>query len=223
MSAYKFQIINQKYGYEIGNQVMLQVSQKLQAFTLAQSKEQLIARLANDNLVVVVHNSNLQQYLDFLSGVEVTFTYNQEQVKQKISFCVGIYEMKKEDTNVQLPIEYAMAAYTISCQGGRSMIVYYNEEIHKQFLKEKDIEARMADALRDGEFMVYYQPKIELNSSRIVGAEALVRWCTNGKIIPPAEFIPIFEKTGLFARSTFSYCARCAKTFGNGWMRDWTS
>lgn len=219
MSAYKFQIINQKYGYEIGNQVMLQVSKKLQAFTLAQSMEQLIARLVNDNLVVVVHNSNLQQYLDFLSGVEVTFTYNQEQVKQKISFCVGIYEMKKEDTNVQLPIEYAMAAYTISCQGGRSIIVYYNEEIHKQFLKEKDIEARMADALRDGEFMVYYQPKIELNSSRIVGAEALVRWRTNGRIIPPAEFIPIFEKNGFVCQIDFFVLRTVCKSIRK-WLDD---
>ncbi len=203
MSAYKLQIINQKYGYEIGNQVMLQVSKKVQAFTLGQSKEQVIARLVNDNLVVIVHNSNLQKYLDFLSGLEVTFTYNQEQVKQKILFCVGIYKMKKEDTNVQLPIEYAMAAYTLSCQGGRSMIVYYNEEIHKQFLKEKDIEARMADALRDREFLVYYQPKIELSSSRIVGAEALVRWRTNGRIMPPAEFIPIFEKNGFVCQIDF--------------------
>lgn len=219
MSAYKFQIINQKYGYEIGNQVMLQVSEKLKAFTLAQSTEQLIARLVNDNLVVVVHNSNLQQYLDFLSGVEVTFTYNQEQVKQKISFCVGIYEMKREDTNVQLPIEYAMAAYTLASQGGRSMIVYYNEEIHKQFLKEKDIEARMADALRDGEFTVYYQPKIELNENRIVGAEALVRWCTNGKIISPAEFIPIFEKNGFVCQIDFFVLRSVCKSIRK-WLDD---
>lgn len=216
MRAYKLQIINQKYGYEIGNQVMLQVSKKLQAFALAQSQEQVTARLVNDNLIVIVHNSNLPQYLDFLSGLEVTFTYNQEQVKQNVSFCVGIYEMKKEDTNVQLPIEYAMAAYTISCQGGRSTVVYYNEEIHKQFLKEKDIEARMTDALRDGEFIVYYQPKIELSSSRIVGAEALVRWRSNGRIIPPLEFIPIFEKNGFVCQIDFFVLRTVCKN-----MRKW--
>ncbi len=203
MSAYRFQLINQKYGYEVGNQVMLQVSQKLQGFTMAQSQEQVIGRLVNDNFVVIVHNSKLQDYLRFLSDMEVTFTYSQEKVSQKIQFSVGIYEMRKEDNNVQLPLEYAMAAYTISCQGGRSRVVYYSEEIHNQFLKEKDIEARMADALRDGEFIVYYQPKIELESNRLVGAEALVRWCVGDKIIPPIEFIPIFERNGFVCQIDF--------------------
>lgn len=203
MSAYKFQLINQKYGYEAGTQVMQQVSRKLQAFAAVLPGEQVVARLVNDNLVVIVHNSSLQSFLDYLSELEVVFTFNQEMITQKISFNVGIYGMKKEDKNVQLPMEYAVAAYTISCQGGRSKMVYYNEEIHNQFLREKDIEARMADALKDGEFVVYFQPKIELSTNRLIGAEALVRWCTNGQVIPPGEFIPIFERNGFVCQIDF--------------------
>ncbi|HOO27279.1 MAG TPA: GGDEF domain-containing phosphodiesterase, partial [Lachnospiraceae bacterium] len=216
MSAYKFQLISRKYGYELGSQVMLQVSKKLQVFTFAQSKEQMIARLVNDNFVVIVHNSNLQAYLDYLSAMEVSFEYNAEMVKQKISFCVGIYKMKEDDKSVQLPIEYATAAYNLASQGGCSTIVYYDEKIHNQFLKEKDMEARMTDALHDGEFLVYYQPKIELSTNRIVGAEALVRWLSNGRILPPAEFIPIFEKNGFVCQIDFFVLESVCKN-----MRKW--
>jgi EAL domain-containing protein (putative c-di-GMP-specific phosphodiesterase class I) len=70
-------------------------------------------------------------------------------------------------------------------------------------MREKEIENNMRQALENKEFVVYYQPKIDLNSYRINGAEALVRWIDNGKIVPPMEFIPVFEKNGFICNMDF--------------------
>lgn len=203
MSAYKFKLINQKYGHELGNQALVQIAEKLKKLTHEMSDDQIVARLINDNFAVIVRNTNLQKYLDILQDLEVDLQYNRESIQQKIAFSIGVYQIKETDRIVQLPLEYAIAAYSISRQNKESDITYYNEEIHNQFLREKDIEARMQDALNDGEFMVYYQPKIELQNYCISGAEALVRWKTDERILSPIEFIPIFERNGFVCNIDF--------------------
>ncbi len=203
MSAYKFKLISRKYGYEIGNQAMVQIAEKLKHMTHAMSSDQVVARLVNDNFAVVVRTSNLERYLEQLSDIELDLSMSREVIKQRIAFIVGVYSIKETDRNVQLPLEYAMAAYSISKQGEQSNVIYFNEEIHNHFLKEKDIEARMQDALDAQEFVVYYQPKINLNDFCISGAEALVRWNDNGQIVPPMDFIPLFERNGFICNVDF--------------------
>ena len=220
MSAYKFKLISQKYGYDIGNQAMIQIADKLKAMTGEMSSDQVVARLVNDNFAVIVRTSNLEKYLEMLSDVELDLSMNHEIIKQRIAFIVGVYHIKESDRNVQMPLEYAMAAYSISKQGEQSNVVYFNEEIHNHFLKEKDIEARMQDALDAGEFVVYYQPKINLDDFCIGGAEALVRWNDNGEIIPPMEFIPLFERNGFICNVDFfvlnSVCQSIRKWLDEG-------
>ena len=70
----------------------------------------------------------------------------------------------------------------------------YNETLEKEIEKEHDIELNMQQALENEEFEVYYQPKINVKTNKIEGVEALVRWKKGDKIIPPSDFIPIFEK-----------------------------
>jgi len=68
-------------------------------------------------------------------------------------------------------------------------------------LREKELENRMDDALAKGEFVVYLQPKVEIASGRVIGAEALVRWVSGDLgIIPPDDFIPFFERNGFVVK-----------------------
>ena len=76
-------------------------------------------------------------------------------------------------------------------------IAYYTEEIRERIIAEKDLERRMEMALSNGEFKVYYQPKYEVDTGEIVGAEALVRWDSpETGFMSPAKFIPLFEQNG---------------------------
>lgn len=217
MSAYKFKLISQKYGYEIGNQAMIQIAEKLKTMTHEMSSDQAVARLVNDNFAVIVRTSNLEQYLEMLSELELDLLLSRETLKQRIAFIVGVYTIKEADKNVQMPLEYAMAAYSISKQGEKSNVIYFNEEIHNHFLKEKDIEARMQEALDGGEFVVYYQPKISLDDFCISGAEALVRWNDNGQLVPPMEFIPLFERNGFICNVDF-YVLNCVCQAIRNWL-----
>lgn len=86
---------------------------------------------------------------------------------------------------------------------GRHMCscVFYDDLDRVQMLKEKKMENSMEQALENGEFIVYLQPKINLEKSEIVGAEALVRWKTKQDgLISPGEFIPFFEKNGFIVK-----------------------
>ena len=220
MSAYKFKLICQKYGYDLGNQAMIQIADKLKTMTCEMSSDQVVARLVNDNFAAIVRTSNMERYLEKLSDVELDLSINHEIIKQRIAFIVGVYHIKESDKNVQMPLEYAMAAYSTSKQGEQSNVVYFNEEIHNHFLKEKGIEAKMQDALDAGEFIIYYQPKINLDEFCISGAEALVRWNDNGEIIPPMEFIPLFERNGFICNVDFfvldSVCQSIRKWLDEG-------
>ena len=79
--------------------------------------------------------------------------------------------------------------------------VFYSDMERQQMIKEKDIENRMEDALREGEFTVFLQPKIEPEHNTVKGAEALVRWQTReGGFMMPGDFIPFFEKNSFIVK-----------------------
>ncbi len=77
---------------------------------------------------------------------------------------------------------------------------FYSEAERQRLIREKEMTDRAEGALKNGEFVVYLQPKVELRSGKVAGAEALVRWKDPERgIVPPGEFIPVFEKSGFVA------------------------
>ena len=79
----------------------------------------------------------------------------------------------------------------------KSIYSFYNREAERKFAKERELAFRMKRAAENEEFVVYYQPKVDLPRKRCIGFEALVRWkMMEGQMIPPDEFIPLFEKNG---------------------------
>ena len=112
----------------------------------------------------------------------------------RIYISIGIYKIKKDDNNIIQALDKALIAHNLV--KGNYDIEYkiFNEEMENEIIKEHNIESKMEKALQNNEFKIYYQPKISIQNEKIVAAEALVRWVNNGKIIPPNQFIPIFEK-----------------------------
>jgi EAL domain-containing protein (putative c-di-GMP-specific phosphodiesterase class I) len=81
--------------------------------------------------------------------------------------------------------------------------VYFDENIRKELYQEMLIRKMLPKALENDEFLVFYQPKVSLDTYKLSGAEALVRWKQNGRIIPPVQFIPICEKNGFVKQIDF--------------------
>ena len=104
--------------------------------------------------------------------------------------------------------------------GRRNSICFYDATLRKDEELDYYIESHMQKALDEGEFKLYYQPKIDLAADRVASAEVLVRWLTaEGEMILPAKFIPIFEKNG-FCEELDLYVLEAACRQIRAWMDD---
>lgn len=97
-----------------------------------------------------------------------------------------------------LYVQQAIDRAVIAChQNSNANVVVFDEKLEEQLTMQHTIESRMEQALRDGEFQAWYQPKYDIRTRRIVGAEALVRWISPELgFMPPGKFIPLFEQNG---------------------------
>ena len=129
-----------------------------------------------------------------------------ENAIQKYSFM----EIADVNSKIVLRIKAGISVYTrmlyvqqaidravIACHQKGGNVVVFDEKLEEQITMQHTIETRMEQALRDGEFQAWYQPKYDIRTRRIVGAEALVRWISPELgFMPPGKFIPLFEQNG---------------------------
>ena len=85
-------------------------------------------------------------------------------------------------------------AYLIAKRENTNDIIYYSDEFKLAKAREVKVQRRFANALKKREFLVYYQPKVDIHTRKIIGAEALCRWIHKGTLIPPIDFIPALER-----------------------------
>lgn len=121
--------------------------------------------------------------------------------KMKLYFAVGIYEVRKRETDIEQLYNNAVLACDMLGEEAESQMVFFNVEMNKRRLWERRVEDDMDAALTNHEFQVYLQPKINTIDESLAGAEALVRWIHPQEgFIPPNRFIPIFERNGFILK-----------------------
>jgi len=109
--------------------------------------------------------------------------------------------VRRDDSSAEMMMTHAMFALQTAKGSDRNNVWVYDVELHEQEILQNYIESHMYQALRDKEFRMFLQPKFDVRTGRIGGAEALVRWFTEeGKMIYPNQFIPLFESNGFCAR-----------------------
>ena len=111
-----------------------------------------------------------------------------------LSTNIGVYKLTNGDRNISEIMDRAIMAHSASKGDAFEKFRIVDEKIEKELESESKIEHEMYQALKDKEFKVFYQPKFNAKEETLYGAEALVRWEHKGKMIPPSEFIPLFEK-----------------------------
>ena len=187
----KFKMINKAYGYKIGNNILFGIGEELQKIFAYNNS--LVCRYSNDFFAVLFQsNKSINNMLNkVIKNIE---KLNINDNLYNLSINIGVYKIKKEDTDITQVIDKALIAHSISKGNMFDKYHIYDEKIEKEIEEESKIESEMNKALIAKEFNVYYQPKIYTNTEKIYGAEALVRWEHNGELIPPNKFIPLFEK-----------------------------
>ncbi len=182
-----FKYINNFYGFEFGDHILRKINENISRQLNA---HELIARIYSDHFVVLLENAAQERLNVLLSSIE-----NEEMT---LYFSAGVYSITARDESINLMVDKAGTAARSIKGVLNKKLVYYTDKFEQLTLHNEQLKRAVKQALRDDEFIPYYQPKVDINDGTLVGGEALVRWKTReGKFIFPNEFIPMCEQTGL--------------------------
>ncbi|MCR4807759.1 MAG: EAL domain-containing protein [Lachnospiraceae bacterium] len=210
-----FNYINQQMGSRVGDKVLKEYGKKLRSFY---RDDELIARFGGDNFVALLRNENVEKYLNFISHINLSVATGNQTRTLEIKARSGICPMTSTGGNITDAVARANSTLEYTKRNSDADYMYFNEDILKKVKRDQDIISYFRTALSKKEFLVYYQPKVNITTNRILGSEALVRWEHEGKIISPAEFVPVLESEGLICDLDFYVLERVCEN-----IREWVS
>lgn len=163
--------------------------------------EELASHVREDVFSMFLKTQDKEQLVDRLKQISVRINTHAKELQIKgIHARYGIYEWS-ENEDLEDAYSKAQIAREQARMQREKYYVFYNEIDHEKLLQDQQLEERFEDSLAAGEFEVWYQPKYSAASGKIVGSEALVRWRdTDGSLISPGRFIPLFEQNGMIAK-----------------------
>ena len=143
-----------------------------------------------------------EKYIRYQKGI--ADEANEAQIRYPIRLKVGMYQIRKEDSNIDLMIDRANAARKSIDITANVFTATYSDNIISNMRKVDAIESEMENSLKKGEFRLFIQPKWDTNKDECLGGEAFVRWIKNdGSMVYPSDFIPIFESNGFIENLDF--------------------
>ena len=194
-----FNYINRVMGARIGDQGITAYALKLLEYPKSNTH---VARLGGDNFFAVIEKNNLDDFIKTFSSVQIEAKKGPTSVPFMIQARMGIYMAQPKDTMNDI-MHCASIALGVTRTHGHQDIAYFSPEMAEKAFKEKEISSIFNEAFEKGEFEVYYQPKVQLQSNRLNGSEALVRWNRNGKICVPEEFLSVLENEASICKIDF--------------------
>jgi diguanylate cyclase (GGDEF)-like protein/PAS domain S-box-containing protein len=193
-----FKLINDSLGHHVGDRLLLEVASRLK--TCVRGNDTVVRQGGDEFVLVLAEQQGEDDILAVVSrlldAVSQPWTDNGQEYGLSCSIGVSCFPQDGDESGALL--RSADAAMYQAKASGRSTYHFYTPELNQAVSERLELENSLRHALEREEFRVYYQPRIDVASSRIVGAEALIRWDCPGKgIVPPDSFISIAEETGL--------------------------
>lgn len=208
----RFKVVNDAFGTAAGNQLLCDLSACLLDF--GGGELSLCARIRADLFAVLMPHKEIR--CKVLEDRLEKFT-DSYPLPARIEIKAGIYRIEERGISTARMCDRAFIAVE-SIKGIFSKrLAYYDDSMRRKMLMEQKILDTMVESLLREDFLVYLQPKVQLGTGKMIGAEALVRWKhPELGMISPAEFIPVFEKNG-FIYSLDMYVWRKACEILKGW------
>ena len=183
-----FKYVNNYFGFEYGDKVLASIYRIIHQKLI---DHEIISRVSNDEYVVFLEDVSANRITSLFYDIR---EYNSEFT---IYCSGGIYKITDCHEPINIMIDKARtAAQTIKGDLNQA-VAYYDEYLAENNEQHEQLKQSINQAIKNDEFVVYYQPKVNINTGVLTGGEALVRWIHEGKLIPPDAFIPMCEKTGI--------------------------
>ena len=195
-----FALVNEEYGRDAGDRVMMNHYRHIESMI---GDNGMLTRLGGDTFVCICDQKILPDLIDYLA--EAVVPYDDKGSTMTINAYAGIFIIP-DGFKVNSPndiMSKIIQAYRIAQIGGRDHIVFFNDKLLNDKERSMRVLKRFPEALRKEEFQVYYQPKVNIRTGELCGAEALCRWFHKDRIIVPADFISVLETTNDICKLDF--------------------
>jgi diguanylate cyclase (GGDEF)-like protein len=193
-----FKVVNNLFGYKMGDFVLKQVANRLNSLI---RDYDVLGRLNGDEFIILLRHFKTVESIKYI--VDRILQKMEQPIRllnrtYKITASIGISNMNQDVKSASELLKTASIALHNAQRLGKNTYCFYENKMDRVFLKEYEIEYELREAIRNNDFLVYYQPLIDYKNMRAFGVEALIRWKHPQKgIISPIVFITIAEKTGL--------------------------
>jgi diguanylate cyclase (GGDEF)-like protein len=212
----RFAPINNALGYKVGDHLLCQVALRIKR---SAGESSLVARLWGDKFAIMLAGVDQLTAADkvqqILAAVRAPMTITGQRLD--IDASVGVTLYPQDGTEITTLLRHVNVAMTVAKHRQDSMVFVSeldNEPDHQQL----SLLGEMRDALVQGEFIIYYQPKLNLKQNKVTAAEALIRWRHPVKgLIPPMQFIPFAEQTGFIREITPWVLRQVIEDAANWW------
>jgi diguanylate cyclase (GGDEF)-like protein/PAS domain S-box-containing protein len=194
----RFKVINDTQGHEAGDKLLQEAARRLNQVVRTSD---VVARLGGDEFVVLVQGTGNQEQIagvarKILSALTEPMPIGDQEYRITASVGISIYPVDAED-EPSLMKNADMAMY-LAKEEGKNTFQFYSQNIQKRSLERLALETNLRRALEQQQFSLHYQAKLDLRTGRITGTEALLYWESPILgVVPPAQFIPLAEETGL--------------------------
>jgi diguanylate cyclase (GGDEF)-like protein/PAS domain S-box-containing protein len=197
----RFKHINDSLGHAVGDRLLQSVAQRLSACVRSSDT---VSRQGGDEFVVLLSELTRAQDATVIADkilLAIATPYLIDQHELHISASIGIVTYPDDGTEAETLMKNADIAMYHAKDAGRNNYQFFKPEMNVHAVERQSLEEGLRHALERQELVLHYQPKINLQTGSIIGAEALVRWRHPKRgVVPPAKFIPIAEECGFIVR-----------------------
>ncbi len=185
-------LFNIKFGQFEGGEIIKRYAKILISSV---DDDEVLGHLGGDNFVAFIKKDNTQKFEKMLSQVESWAMRRDERVPITISCTAGVMRLDEHTDGPWMVMNGPMVAYQ-NAKHSLNPLVVLTPDMLRRANRIQEVENAFRNALTSGQFVPYFQPKVNMVTGEIVGAEVLSRWVVDGRVIPPVEYIPILERTG---------------------------
>lgn len=194
-----FSRINDEYGYEVGDQVLRKFAEEMKE---GLREGELLCRIKGDDFAILINKRPMERLYQRVGELSDSMTgiFRKRFPNISINCFSGIYDISDEEEYISRCLDRAMKARKVALKNiyETKGVYVYSKEFEDQEREREETNRTMKSSLEKGYFKVYFQPKVDIVTNEIIGAEALVRLVDkDNNLISPGRFIPLAEENGL--------------------------